>query len=223
MEGLGMMTRHAGASVAALLTVLLAIPAHGQTCLGRPSFGDGWFQVVARGVFTSGDTRSFRGGFSSHLVQPVFAGLSYTRSNSRSFANVLSGQVGADLAGSRVAVCPLVEVSTIGGGDDTVYATNGLSFEAGGHVGIVVADTDNLRLVPTIGIRLYYEDLDYDFFSTTRNPDVRVTGTAGLIQAGLGVVFSRRIAVTPMVRFNVTSDDAISPWYLVSLALNFGG
>jgi hypothetical protein len=204
-------------AVGALLGV--ASPSVGQTCLGRPSFRDGMFQVHARVNKVVGGTSSNRLGV---LVGRgnILAGISHTWSEPGFFRRALNYQIGIDIE-RRVGVCPIFEISTIGGSDDAdTFVTNGYSADFGIFLGAAVFENDHLKVIPAGGFRVYRYDLDFDLLRTSINPDQTLGSTSQLIQGGIGLVFSRQFGVTATVTRNLSESDA-NPVLVIAASVQF--
>ena len=161
-----------------------------------------------RGQFAAGST-AFGGG-SVSLVN--FSNLDATQTS-------VSGFVGADFDVSqnrRVFVCPNAWVSYSVGPDIGSVDVSAFGVGGGGSVGVVVSDTDQLMVVPTFGVSAVWERLTAEL----RGFDEGASGTYGVANVRVGLIFNRRIGIRPGISVSVPDPDVA---FSLAFAFNFGG
>ena len=227
-----------GAVVAATLLLLSASPALAQTCLGRLSFADQPVQAQFGGVFGSG-TQQFAPGVAVGGTS-WFGGVAapiVNRDDVPFDIDVLSfdtaigvqGFGGAEFHLGRVAVYPIGGVGYVFGPRTTTTGRSlvgGLSgggsdersvvAEAGGAVGVLAVDNDTVQVIPMLRMSFQYQRRKLALFD---NRTLTGSETYGALHVGAGLVFWRKISVTP-VAIVPTSDD-YDPEFAISTSIGF--
>ena len=194
---------------------LSVVSASGQTCAGYGSFDDGSGLWTAGGVlgpdaYTVGTTLSGRtngliggGGFRSTKDE-----------NLDIWSSAVSGSLGTEVrVGESVFICPAGQVDytlpfTVAG---TKVSRFGVG--AGARLGVRIGAGRNIGFVPTAGTLVLHQRQYTD--------DLNVSETGGAFVAGVGIVFSRRYAVVPLVIAPFGFADA-TPQFSIQLGINFG-
>jgi len=194
---------------------------HAQTCLGAPSFRDvvaqGMAMQVAGRIGRLGDATTF--GMDFGVGRSAFLILGYTGSTAENVGATAQATFGVDLGSDRIAVCPLGRFGRFLGTERAQFSSHGYWVEGGAQVGIVVLDTDLLRVVPTLGVRLDHERRTIDFVGLDRSPQ-RTSSTFGLARLGVGLVLSDNVGITPTLQLNLGEAGAKS--FILQVALAFG-
>jgi hypothetical protein len=135
-------------------------------------------------------------------------------------ATQISGTVGAELDVSqnrRVFVCPVATIGFGAGPDVGGVDISTFSLGAGGEVGVIAYEVDNLRVVPTFGLLVDYSRINAEFGGT----DESASDTSGRAIAGVGFIFSEAIGLTPAISvpFSAAGSD---PTFVIQLSFGFG-
>jgi hypothetical protein len=207
--------------VCAAALVLAAAPAEAQLCGGAPAFATGPLQVGTGLSFADG-AKQFGVGFAGG-GQSAFAGVNFSRTNLSDIsvsAKTLSGLVGGQLGGGRVAVCPIGELGYTWGPDLLLVNLKTLTGVGGLRVGVAANDSDVLMVVPSFGAGIVWERTSItDIFDVTENS----TDYYGIADAGVGLIFNRAVAVVPGVSFPFATGFGTDVTFTLRFVVNFGG
>ena len=126
----------------------------------------------------------------------------------------VEGFGGGEVHAGRVAICP------IGGGGyffgPNINTTNGtievrsITAGAGAAVGVTAVHNDVVQVIPTVRLGFQYQRDTLTVGDNSRTID----DTVGLVQFGVGVVFSEIVSVTPLVRVPFSADGADAQFVL---------
>ncbi len=200
-----------------------------QTCMGLPSFSGG--PVNARVGYAAADEVSQLSAGVQLGGRSTFAGVAATRT---SYDGVdekgmgLSANAGTQIpvgAARRTAVCPYVEVG-LGFGPDFQEGEYSLKYRqravmGGLSIGGSLDAGDNLRIIPNAGVGVVWGGTKISFSSSSFDYEEDGTSTYGVINGGIGLLFSRTVAITPYVAVPVGVDGA-EPTYGVYASIAFG-
>jgi hypothetical protein len=209
------------AMVALLGLVLSAAPAEAQLCAGSPSFRDQPYQAGITAGFTEGAHGV--GGFFGTGGESLFAIGSIGVVNYRdldALATQISASVGADLAtsqSSRVFVCPVASIGFGAGPDIGDVDISTFSLGAGGDVGIIAYEINDLRVVPTFGVSVAYNRINAEFGGS----DATESDTSGLANIGVGFILSQNIGILPAVSVPFSAGGS-DPTFVIRLSFGFG-
>lgn len=191
-----------------------------QHCLGRLAFSDQPTQMQLGGVFGS-DTQQFAVGVAGGStgfggVAAIFANQDDQPDASFDTALGVEGFGGGEVHAGRVAICP------IGGGGyffgPNIHTVNGtidvrsIAAGAGAAVGVTAVDSDVVQVIPTVRLGFQYQRDTLTVGDNSRTID----DTVGLVQFGVGVVFSEIVSVTPLVRVPFGADGADAEFVLLA-------
>jgi hypothetical protein len=208
---------------ALLIATLLisAAPAEAQLCAGSPSFRAQPYLTGLTAGFTEGAHGI--GGFFGTGGESLFAIGSIGVLNYRdldALATQISGTVGAELDVSqnrRVFVCPVANIGFGAGPDVGGVDISTFSLGAGGEVGVIAYEVDNLMVVPTFGLLVDYSRINAEFAGN----DESASDTSGRASVGVGFIFSEAIGLTPAISvpFSAAGSD---PTFVIQLSFGFG-
>lgn len=214
-----------------VLVIFFVKPLQAQVCTGAPSFREAPRQIRVSDVFGvsvsdafSADAQAF-GASAAAGGRTAFGGGGFAVTSFDgldSTATSVSGTVGADLPvdrDERVFVCPLGSAVYAFGPDVGSININSFGVLGGARVGVLAAESSNLRVIPTFGVALFYRrvTLDAPGFQSLEESD-----TSGLATIGVGFVFNGRIGLIPaiVIPFAIPDRDvALS----LSFVFNFWG
>lgn len=210
---------------AVILAALTVTDSYAQTCEGRPSFEVAPFQLSARGAFND-DANSFLAG-ASYGGRGVFGGVgvgvvSFDELDGSGLSLSAGAGYEASLDSKGLAyICPLASIGYLSGPKDIFgsgidYSETDFAF--GLTVGVVAADQEKFRLVPTtgVGFNVAKGKLKDDF-----GDSISETETFGLIELGVGFIFSQIATFKPFVAIPVGLDEA-SVTIALTAAVNLG-
>lgn len=217
-----MMTRIVTLSfICAAALILVVTPAEAQLCAGAPAFSTAPLQV-GTGLSLTDSAKQFGVGFAGG-GQSAFAGVNFARTNLNDVsvsARTLSGFVGSQIGGGRVAVCPLGELGYTWGPDLVLVNLKTLTGVGGLRVGVLANDSDTLMVVPNFGAGIVWERTTLtDIFEATE----RTNDYYGIANAGVGLIFNRAIAVVPGVSFPFATGFGTDVTFTIRFVVNFGG
>ena len=205
-----------------LVIFFLVKPVQAQVCSGAPSFREAPGQIDVSAAF-SADAQAF-GASATAGGRTAFGGGGFAVTSfdgPLSTATSVSGTVGADLPvdrDERVFVCPFGSAAFTIGPDVGSINVNGFSVLGGAQVGVLAAESGNLRVIPTFGVALLYQrvTLDAPGFQPSAESD-----TSGLATIGVGFVFNGRTGLIPaiVIPFAIPDPDVA---FSLSFAFNFG-
>ena len=191
-----------------------------QTCAGFVAFADRPVQagagVTAGSGFTSGAVELAVGG--KHLFGSVEGDWTHYSDVDASAPSV-GGEFGGEIAiGSsrRLFVCPVVSVFKTFGPDVDGVTFRDLQAALGANVGFVAFERPSLAIVPTAGIAAA---VDHES-ATAGSIEETDTSGFGVIEVGIGFLFSRRATVLPNAQFPIHLSGA-HPQGGVSFRLSF--
>ena len=202
----------------AVLVVVIAAPAEAQLCAGAPSFGVHPFHVGVDGAFSSNAQGV---GATIAVGRALFGAVTV---NTQTFDDLESSfrSVGATAGlevtlGSdrRAFACPTGHMGFGFGPNVGPLNVSSVRASGGGRLGVVIAETDPLIVVPTVGLLSVYQR-DTAEFRGLKQEDSDVYGLATI---GIGLIVSRRIGITPgiVIPFSATDPDVA-----FSLSVAFG-
>ena len=204
-----------------LLTFLVARPAAAQLCVGNPSLAYAPYQA-SLGASFSESVRGIDAAFAAG-GQTIFGGagvsiLNFTDIDVRT-AGVF-GFDGAELAvdkENKIMFCPLARLDVLAGPDIGPVDVSSTAFQGGASIGVIVSDMGDMQVVPFFGLALVYERLKSDFANT----ETTFSDTGGVADLGVGLVFNKTAAITPLVSipFGVGASDFT---FTIRFAFNFG-
>jgi hypothetical protein len=205
-----------------LFTFLAVAEASAQTCLGLPSFAEGPYQASIGAAFTDG-AQSFGGGLAAGS-DDIFGGATLSFRNVSavdSTATSFAANVGSTFVLSqreRVEACPVGSVIITSGPDigDTVDVS-GVGLRAGGRLGVVAAELNNMEVVPTFGLDIAYDRVKAEVL------DVETTAreTYVIARVGVGFILNKRIGLLPALGIPLGLDDS-DPEFSIVVAYHFG-
>jgi hypothetical protein len=207
--------------VAVAVVMLGTVPAAAQTCAGGPAFSTAPLQV-GTGLLVADGAKSydvaFMGGSNS-----AFGGIDFSRMNINGTdisSRTLTGLVGGQ-AGGRVAVCPVGQLGYTFGPDLALFEVKTLHTGGGMRVGVMANDSDVFRVVPTAGVDFVWARSTVTDFLGGKETGTDHFWSAG---AGVGLIFSQRVAVVPGFTFPFADgEDGTHVSFSLKVAFNFGG
>lgn len=207
--------------VCAATLILGTGTAEAQLCAGAPAFSMAPLQVGTGISFTEG-MKQFGVGFAGG-GESAFAGVNFSRANLSDVgvsARTLSGFVGGQAGGGRVAVCPVGELGYTWGPDLVVLNLKTVTGVGGIRVGVLANDSDTVMVVPNFGVGIVWERTTVkDIFDVTESSN----DYYGIANAGVGVIFSRAFAVVPGVSFPFATGFPTDTTFTIRFVVNFGG
>lgn len=219
-----------GSSVAAAALVMATV-ADAQVCLGVASFAEGPVRAGV-GVEVGNDATAFGGQLGFGASVGFFATGSVARvefDESDESATTFGANAGysfdispAGTSARSIELCPTVGFGYLNPLEftDPIFGDIELSsrsFSVGLSIGGVLSSTASMAFLPSLGI-------DYVSERTTieaAGDEESETDGYGVIDLGMGLVFSRRITVRPAVLFPLGLED-VDPSFNIGVSVNFG-
>ena len=209
--------------VSMVLVCVAASSALAQVCAGGAAFSGAPLQVGGGVGFTERaqvNGASFGGGTDTGFGLLSVGGLTVDGVNDTALS--VGATMGADpvVGGNgRVRVCPLGTLTYLRGPDTGDLHSATLDLKIGGRLGVVAAQSTNVQLIPTVGLSFVYTRL------MLRPPEplnnLTEADTYGVASLGAGLVFNRRIAITPLVSLPLFLGEE-TPEFSLGLSVNFG-
>jgi hypothetical protein len=209
-------------ATALFLVLVVSASAEAQICAGLPSFAEAPYQAGvtagfregAQGVggrFAAGGSSLFGGGAVSILN---FSDLDSTQTNISAFAGT---ELGVD-QNDRVFVCPIGSVAFGVGPDIGDVDVSTFALQGGGSVGVVASNRPTLMVVPTFGLAAGWQRASLNGAGI----DTSGSDAFGVASLGVGLIFNRRIGITPgiSIPFSVADSEVA---FSVDFTFNFGG
>jgi hypothetical protein len=202
------------------LTLTLACSAaHAQICVGRAPLNQGTLQAGGGVAFTDG-ANAFSGFFGGGTDRG-FGGVSIGRTNFSDFdsssTDIMGFFGGGNYFTPKVHLCALADVGYSAGPEILFVDTHSVGFGGGISIGVVASETETLAVVPTFGGSVRYHRLTAKFDGESES----TSETYGVIEAGLGLILNKRVAITPLISIPVGLDENDLVFSL-TVSFNFG-
>ena len=208
----------------ALLAIVRA-PAVAQTCMGLPSYSRGQMQVTGNATFGNG-MDSFGGTFGYGQPAGVFGNVgigttSIDAFDGSSFDLGLSGGYQMTVGPTKkVHLCPVANFglgmgpNDVGGSGVDISSQN---FGFGVALGTSLPGGPRMQIVPTGGLGLAYLKFKSDNGTTSNS----ASETYGVLNMGVGLIFSSNISVRPGISVPLGLDGGETRFGL-TFGYNFG-
>ena len=204
-----------------LLLVAAASTAEAQLCVGAPPFTQQPYQAGFGAAFRDGAQRvgghiaaggtSLFGGVGLSVVN--YSDIDSTQTN----INVFGGSELSVEGDNRVFVCPLAAINFGVGPDIGPLSVSSFTLQGGGSVGFVASDRNDLMVVPTFGLAAAWQRTSFE----VGNVESDDSDTFGVANLGVGLIFDRRIGITPgiSIPFSVGDSDVA---FTIEFTFGFG-
>jgi hypothetical protein len=204
-----------------VLVLLTAASAEAQLCAGNPSFANQPYQAAITAAFTE-DAHGIGGEFGVGS-ESLFAAAGVSVINFRdldALSTQVSLAVGTDLATNQqqtVFVCPIASMSFGVGPDVGAFDVSTFTLGAGGSVGVIASQMNDLTIVPTFGLAAIYNRVTIE----VADNDVTESDSSGRASVGVGFIFGENIGITPTLVIPFSVDNA-DPIFGIRLSFAFG-
>ena len=197
--------------------VVGATSAEAQTCIGHPSFAAGSIQLGG-GVEFADDLTTLGVGVNFGRQQGLFGGASIGRASldddaldideSATIVGLNLGYQTTIMRTGRTQFCPYGDVVLQFGPSAPGIDVSGQLITFGGRLGGTFTGGPNLEVVPTAGLALAIARVEFDFEDNQGFDDIDESETGGMLDAGVGFVFNRRIGILPYLRIPLGFDNS---------------
>jgi hypothetical protein len=214
--------RLARASALLVMILLAARPANAQLCAGNPSYTNQPYQAALTAAFTE-DAHGIGGEFGAG-GESIFASAGVSVINFRNLdalSTQISALVGADLPADQnrtVFVCPAASIGFSVGPDVGAVDISTISLGAGGSVGVVASQMDQLTIVPTFGLAVIYNRITADFGGI----DSTASDGSGRATVGVGFIFGQNVGITPAIVIPFSAEGEADSIFSLRLSFGFG-
>ena len=192
-------------------------PAFAQLCIGSGPIDRSTPAHGGFGIAVAEGSVGFAGGVVAG-VDAAFANLSigrtmYTDGDFSTFNIAVGAGAQAKIAADgKTMICPTVQfahqsASNVDFGAD--LSANQIAF--GLSIGVVVAETPSMKLVPTIGFGVVRNSVEVGIFDDS--------ATSGVVNFGVGIV-GQAATVTPMLSVGFNGND-VAPAFVLTFAFHF--
>jgi|SRR5712671_4968808 len=182
----------------ALCTFLVVAPAQAQQCRGLASLNGVPLQIGADVAFAGDTQRNLAGSFVGGR-DSFFGGLGAqysTLTSTNLGASSIVGGAGGELPSKGPAhLCALTQIAYTSGPTLGVMSAHAIDVFAGAQLGIVIAETPTLAVIPTLGAGVQLARETFEIASTRSTTSAQEFGVA---RFGVGLVVHQQFAVTPM-------------------------
>jgi hypothetical protein len=206
-----------------ILTALVAgvaATAEAQLCSGSAPFSAGRTRVGVGAEFPEGNKAYGVGVTWSHNSGAYFGGTVGRLDDNNSTASAMdyAANLGYEMSlDSKFRFCPTGHFGMTKGPDAGNTQNSRTHYGAGGTIGRVLSSSENMAIVPSLGINwVHVTDKSVTGPNTTTASDSWMEATLGA-----GFILNRDVTFAPMVRIPLNQDGAESSFGF-SLSYNFG-
>jgi hypothetical protein len=200
----------------------VAATAEAQICAGTAPFSAGKMRVGVGAEFPQGE-KNYGGGLTYGHSSGAYLGGVVTRADDNSStqsAMDYSANLGYEMsfdAAPKLRFCPTGHFGMQKGPNAGTTEISVTHYGAGGAVGGVLSSSDNLAIVPSLGVNWVHTSQK----TTTGNTSNTVSDSYMQATLSAGFIINRDVTFAPMVRIPLNTDGAESHFGF-SLAYNFG-
>jgi hypothetical protein len=137
-------------------------------------------------------------------------------------STLLGGRAGAQFTYEMdrpIHVCPVFTLSRAWASDVDDFDVSTTTFAFGADVGVLVAESGNMQVIPTAGLYFGRAGLKVDFDG---EEIVDESETGGLFNVGVGLLFNQRFSVTPLISVPFGFGDETDPTFSITALYSFG-
>jgi hypothetical protein len=198
----------------------VAATADAQLCTGSAPFSAGRMRVGVGAEFPDG-AKTYGGGLTWAHNSGVYVGGNVARNddnNSTTSSMDYAANLGYEMQlDSRFRFCPIGHFGMTKGPDAGNTELSTTHYGLGGTVGTVLSTSDNMAIVPSLGIQWTNASVK----STAGGNTTTVSDSWMEATLGAGFIINRDVTFAPMVRIPLNQDGAESHFGF-SLSYNFG-
>jgi hypothetical protein len=200
----------------------VAATAEAQICAGNAPFSSGRMRVGVGAEFPEGE-KAYGGALTWAHNSGVYVGGQVARSddnNGPESAMDYTANLGYELSMEtlgKIRFCPMGHFGMAKGPNTGNTEVSTTHYGLGGTFGTVLSSSDNLAIVPSLGISW----VNYSTKSTTNNTETTAEDNWMEATLGAGFILNRDVTFAPMVRIPLNQDGAESQFGF-SLSYNFG-
>ena len=200
----------------------VAATANAQICAGNASFSAGRMRADLGAEFPDG-AKTYGGGLTWSHSSGAYIGAAVSRfddNNSTVSAMDYAAKLGYELSSEvlgKLRFCPTGHFGMTKGPDAGNTELSTTHYGLGGAFGGVLSASDNMAIVPSLGIHWVHASDK----TTTRTTSTTVSDSWMEATLGAGFVINRDVTFAPVVRIPLNQDGAESTFGF-SLSYNFG-
>jgi hypothetical protein len=198
----------------------VATTADAQICAGNAPFSAGHMRAGVGAEFPEG-AKSYGGNLTWSHASGAYVGGTIGRlddSNSPESAMDYTANLGYEMSfDSKLRFCPTGHFGMTKGPDAGNTENSITHYGLGGTVGRVLSSSDNLAIVPSLGINWVHATYE----TTTGGTSASVSDSWMEAALGAGFILNRDVTFAPVVRIPLNQDGAESTFGF-SLSYNFG-
>ena len=202
----------------------VAATADAQICAGNAPFSAGHMRAGVGAEFLNG-AKSYGGNLTWSHSSGAYVGGTVGRlddSNGPESAMDYTANLGYEMSfDSKLRFCPTGHFGMSKGPDAGNTENSATHYGVGGAVGRVLSSSDNLAIVPSLGINWVHASSKTTTTNNQGSTSTTVDDSWMEATFGAGFILNRDVSFAPMVRIPLNQDGAESTFGF-SLSYNFG-